>query len=75
MHNNFFAIDINLGVYIILNNEPVTLVMLRVAATAFLFVNVFACFSAQVISVTEVCSDQGLRNSKVTWLLGEDYHN
>lgn len=52
-----------------------SLLLLRITATAFFFVNIFDCFSAQAISVTEVCSHQRQSNSKVTWLLGEDYHN
>lgn len=75
IHNTFWAIDIKLAIYMILNNEPITLLQLRIVATAFLFVNVFECFSAQAISVTEVCSHQGQSNSKVTWLLAENYHN
>lgn len=58
----FLAIDIKLVAYIILNNKPVTVVVLRVTATAFFLVNVFSCFTAQAISATEVCSDQGQRS-------------
>lgn len=71
----FLAVDIKLVVYSILNNELVTLVVLRIAATAFSFVSLSAWFNAQAISVTEIGSDQGQSNIKVTWLLGEDYHN